>query len=101
MAKNKDRSEVEHLKGIIRQQKSIIKNLRKSVSRKNKKERNVEELEQALAEEYLKEEAEEIQIPIKQKDRCSKCQGETEEVDLVVKWLVICQSCDFRFTRKK
>ncbi len=94
MTKKRERSEVEQLRGVIRNQRSIIKNLKKEISRVTKRESRTEDLEEILAEEMLEQDQEDIQY-IKE-DKCPQCKGRVEVVTLGPKKLVICDGCGYR-----
>ena len=98
MAKSKDRSEVEHLRAMVKQQRSIIKHLKKEVGRSNKRAHQHEDLEERLAEEMLHEYKEsEEKVDDKKCPNCSK--SKLEFISLGKKTLCICQNCDYRKTR--
>jgi alpha-acetolactate decarboxylase len=96
MAKSKDRSEVETLKGIIRSQKSEIRKLKKELSRKQKREFRYEDLEEKLEEIYLEKEESKSEI------KCVKCKSNKINIsDLGIRILHICENCGNRESIKK
>lgn len=97
MAKNKSRSETEHLKGIIKNQRSIIKNLKKEVSRHGKRAEIYNDLEEKITESMIEEDMEE-QI-FESKHSCPNCQSELEVIKLPNRDLFMCE-CGYRKTRK-
>lgn len=89
--KQKERSETEHLRSIIKNQRSIIKHLQKQVGRNKKREQQ----EDLIAEELLEDEFKERDIIADNK--CPECiKGQTEVVDLKVRKMVVCNSCNYR-----
>lgn len=95
MAKKREKSEVEYLRGIVKNQRSIIKHLQKEVSR-GKKRQHQEEL---IAEELLEDEFKEQEIIAT--NSCPECfKGKIETVDLGARKMTICDSCKFRKIRK-
>lgn len=97
MSKKRDRSEVEHLRGVVKNQRSLIKHLKKEVGRSQKREHRVEDLEEILAEEMLEEQHQEKEYV--KDDKCPQCKTKVELVDLGPKKLIICQSCGYRKTK--
>ena len=84
MARSRDRSEVERLKGIIREQRSVIKALKKEAGRLNKRSHQYEDIEEKLAEHHLFEEEREKEEVEKtettSKGQCPKCGEDLKEV---------------------
>lgn len=98
MAKQKEKSELEHLRSENRMLKSEIRNLKKQVGRANKKDRREAYLEKELKEYIIKEEQEQYEVKGKS---CPKCKGILETVDLGVRILEKCSTCGHRMTIKK
>lgn len=98
-AKSKDRNDAEHYKGIIRAQKSQIRNLQKELNRLMKRKDQYEAIiDEEPIEEYLEEE---INDRIEaSKSRCPKCKGETENISLGNRILMQCE-CGWRKTIKQ
>lgn len=97
--KNKNHSDTENLKGIIRKQEKIIRSLKKETSRSSKKQQQVqdyiEELEQELDEDDLQD------PPVKNDDKCPECKkGYLEIVDLGIRKMILCGACNYRKIRK-
>ncbi len=91
MAKRDDQ-----LKKIINKQKKIIQTLKKEAGLGNKQKRRFEALEEELMEQLLEEEDTE-----KNDATCPSCQkGNLELVDLKVRKMFICDTCDFRKIKK-
>lgn len=92
MAKKRERNETEYLRGLVRELKSEVRNLKKLVGRNSKKLRGYEQL---VSEDDPDAEIEHI---IKsQKLRCPDCQSsDTASVDLGVRELNICYGCGYR-----
>lgn len=94
MAKSKTKSEVEHLRGLV-------KELKKEIGRKEKRERRYEDLESKEAEALEREADEkykESSVPIK--DRCPNCAGELQSVEIGVVKLITCDDCKYRLTKR-
>lgn len=96
MTKQKEKNSSEHLKSIIRKQKSIIKKLTKDANRSNKIKQQFEEYEVA---EMIEEEL--AVKSLKNDDRCPECfKGEVEVVNLGPRKMLICSNCNFRKIKK-
>ncbi len=93
MAKSRTRSEVEHLKGII-------KELKKEIGRKEKLERRYQDLESKEAEALEREAAEKYKESVPIKDRCPNCRGELQCVEIGVVKLITCDNCKYRVTKR-
>lgn len=95
MTRSKGKSEVEHLRGVIRSQKAEIRNLKKQLGASNK-----------LARRYVAETQEnEWDEPVaetERADRCPECsKGTISTVDLGVRSMDVCALCSYRRSRKK
>lgn len=95
MTKNKERSEVEHLRGVVKSQRATIKQLQKEVTRLTKREHLHEDLELKLAEQLVEEEVEETKVMLK-REKCPECGDEIEVTPLGAKKLFTCTSCKYR-----
>jgi hypothetical protein len=96
MAKQKDRSEVEHLRGEVKNLKAQVRHLKKELARKQKRQHQYEDLEERekdLEETLVAEIIEDV-------SRCPKCAAKLEETNIGVRILVRCESCDYRETKK-
>lgn len=100
MAKSKDKSEVETLRGVVKALKKQNQHLKKELSRKEKRQHLHDDLEEHEAELLVREELEE-RSTLLEKDRCSICQGELDIVDLKIRTLITCTSCGNRKVIKK
>lgn len=91
MAKSRDKNEVEHLRGIIRQQKAQIRYYRKELRRFQKDDGLDDE-----DDDYIPE------IPQEAVKTCSSCGKGFLKRELVgIRYLVKCTSCDYsKFERK-
>ena len=88
MAKQKDSSELEHLRGELRKLKSENRNLKKQLSRYEKRVRNYEN----TIGEREEEELEAITPQFEQEThRCPNCQAKIEPAHLGVRILLRCQ----------
>lgn len=99
MSKTKERSELEYYRGLVKELKSENKNLKKRLSRKEKREHLLEDVELQQAELHMEEEAEEAHQA--NKLECPKCSSELDIVDLGARQLVTCTSCEYRVSKKK
>lgn len=97
MAKSKDRSETEYLRGIIKNLKSENRNLKKQLSRSNKRAHQYEDFETKLQDTEVEEVFESVIPPEK---TCPKCKSKLKESPLGIKVLITCTSCNFKETRK-
>lgn len=98
MSKTKEKNNNEYFKSIIRKQKSIIKQLKKEAGRGNKTKERYEELEDSLTEKEF-----DTYEPYIAEDttKCPEClKGTLEIIDLKVRKMTICNSCNYRFIRK-
>ena len=95
MAKSKDRSEVEHLRGLVRELKSELRHLKKTMARKQKREHLLEDVESREAELFLQEEMEEKKT-VAQTERCPKCKSKIDVIDGAKLKVYICSDCGYR-----
>jgi predicted nuclease with TOPRIM domain len=98
MTRSKDRSEVEYLRGRVKELQSENRNLKKQLSRKEKREHQYEDLEEKLKEVELEEETEVFQEAARIK--CPKCKGEIGQVAIGTRLLLKCESCGHRESKK-
>lgn len=91
MAKSKDKSEVEHLRGLNRQ---LLKQLKKAGRQVNRAEK------QALRKNEDVEDVEEVEEEL-QEGKCSKCKARLAPIDLGVRIVYNCTKCGHREARKK
>lgn len=95
--RKKDRNEVEHLRGIIRELKSENRNLRKQIGRSNKKVLQLEEHASDLEDLEPPHQEEEVVAKVS----CPKCRGNLKTVDLGTRTLVNCEDCKYRKSSPK
>lgn len=96
--KDKERSEVEYLKGLVRKQKSIIKELQKEIGRASKKSHLYDDIEEKIKDLEIEEE---IKSSVPQFD-CPQCKkGNLDYSDLGVRLLITCSNCKYRESKKK
>jgi hypothetical protein len=95
--KQKERSEVEYLRSIVREQKSEIRNLKKQLSQKSKRVQNLEENSLDVAEYELEKESEQFEQPVA---GCPNCRAPLIVSDLGVRILETCK-CGYRKAVKK
>lgn len=94
MAKARDRSEVEFLRGEVRKLRSAIKHYKKELGRATKRSRDYEELESVVQEQELA--VEEIRLAVASPS-CSKCQSSSVTMaDLGAKVYKFCSNCGHR-----
>jgi hypothetical protein len=98
MAKSKERSEVEYLRAENKGLKSQIRHLKKELARAQKRQHQYEDLEERSIELELEES--EIAQPVNEAKGCPSCNGKLVEVDIGVRKLIRCESCDYRVTAK-
>lgn len=94
MSRKRDKNEVEHYKGIIRQLKSENRNLKKRLkesSRHNK-------LDEELREDYMEllEEKQFHEEKVVDLVKCPLCRRDTKLLDLGRKKYVVCNHCSYR-----
>ena len=100
MTKSKDKSEVEHLRGLVRELKSKNRNLEKELSRKGKREHRCENLEERERESYLEESSENQVIP--NKNICPECsERPLQYIDIGIRYLISCEKCGPQGSKKK
>lgn len=99
MSRSKEKSEVEHLRGLVRQLKSELRNLKKSMARKQKREHLLDDVEEREAELLLKETLEEKEV-VSKKETCPKCRGKLDIIDGARIKIYICSDCSHRFTKR-
>ena len=98
MAKQKERSEIEHLRSTIKNQRSQIKNLKKEVERARKRSFQTEDLEERLAESMIEEEFQETK-ELSETERCPECNNVVEIVEMGKRVGIFCE-CGYRRTKK-
>jgi hypothetical protein len=91
MTKSKTRSEVEHLRGVI-------KELKKQLKRTEKREHLYSDLESKKAELLLHEEMDARDVP--SVGNCPKCAGVVETIGGSRVKISICQNCGHRWTKR-
>lgn len=97
MARNKDKNEVEHLKGIIRTLKSENRHLKKKLNSYGKKIRGYDQL---VSDAEDDDEPPPLLKTIKA--ACPECNSEAlDNVELGVRSMVVCRDCGYRKTTKR
>lgn len=96
MAKKRERSETEFLRGLVRELKSELRHLKRKNNSNNKKLRGFEQLVGDPEEDAI---VFETKLPDRLK--CPDCGEQVEVVDLFVRELHLCTGCDFRKTYPK
>lgn len=92
MGKQKEKSEVEYLRGLVRQLRSENKKLKNELKRLKKKETETDELREELKDYHYEEKMHE--------DTCPDCQkGRLTSTHLGVKILYICSVCGHRIIK--
>lgn len=99
MSKKHERNELEHLRSIIRSQKSQIKNLHKEIKRASKRQHQYEEFEQQIQDVEYEEVATSVIIKAI-KENCPECKSTVTITDLGSRKLLKCNSCEYRKTKK-
>lgn len=95
MGRSRDKNSEENLRGHLRQLKSENKQLRRQITRLEKQlaRQPIDSIEEPT-------EAEEYYTPTP-KYTCPKCGKEAQVIDLVVKKVLSCKSCNHRSAYKK
>lgn len=99
MAKQKERSELEHLRSVNKTLKSEIKHLKKEIARYNKRAHRYDDLEEREADEQLEEQVKETLVPAT-KTSCPECSAVTETSEIGNRVLVRCTNCKWRKSQK-
>lgn len=101
MSKQKEKSEVEYLRAENKKMKSEIKQLKKTVARFSKRSHQLEDLEERIIEQDLKEKEEQF-IEVVPDNKCIKCSSGTLEETKIgeVRIIINCSNCDFREIKK-
>jgi len=94
--KNRDRSDVDRLRDVIRTLKSENRNLKKQLGKTNKKVKAYEEHIDLSVESEIVEDQSMPDSP-----GCPECGEPVQSVSLGVKILITCTSCKYRKTVKK
>jgi hypothetical protein len=95
--KNKSGSETEHLRGLVREQKSIIRQLKKQLSRAGKRPQEIEEQEEPDFDQ-------EMAYPTQEKTfSCPNCSEKLTVLEIANRFIEMCpdKECGYRKTRKK
>lgn len=98
VAKQKERSELEHLRSTIKNQRSQIKNLKKEIERARKRSYQYNDFEERLAETMIEEEHKELSI-VSKTEKCPECGNEVENIELGSRIGIFCE-CGYRRTKK-
>jgi len=101
MTRKKSHSETEYLRGVVRELKSEIRNLKKQSGNKSKKLKVYENL---VVENEIENETVAEEVFSVKKLRCPDCNSDQMDVvDLIIKDLWECEACGFRrtFLKKK
>lgn len=85
--KNKNRSELEHLNGLIRQLKKQVKKLTKDNNQLRK------ELNRTTPPNIVEEE---VEVTSSSNERCPECGSSTNTIDLGTRSLIACNECEYR-----
>lgn len=98
MAQSRSKSSEENLRGIIKQLKSQVRNLKKELARQGKREHlhaDLEELEQEhlIREEYEDKNKEEV-------NNCPDCGSKLNFIDLGPRKMFKCSQCKYRKVKK-
>lgn len=96
--KDKGEGELESLRGIVRNQKALIKNLRKELARVHKRKHQYENYLDDVEEQHLEEECKDAELVRKKCPTCSK--GDIVLVDLGIRKIYNCNNCEFREVKK-
>lgn len=100
MTKKKSHSEIEFLRGEVRQLKAEIKRLKKDTSRKDKREHLYEDLEDLQAESLMQEEVEERGEVFKNL-KCPNCKEALDVINEGGKIIIyICPDCKYRCSKR-
>lgn len=96
MTKKREVNKEIHYKKIINKQKNIIKDLKKKASRGSKVQDRYEDLEEELLIQL-----EDQEISYNNVNVCPSCiKGKLEIIDLKVRKMIVCSSCDYREVKK-
>lgn len=97
MSRRRDKSEVEHLKGIIRKLQSENRHLRRQAKSVQRQQVRIEEWVEDVIEAYEGEE-----VPPPPPDHCPECASKEDytKTDLGNRMLLWCKICGFRKTEK-
>lgn len=101
MTKSKSKSEVEELRGLLRNAKKQIKNLQKQLARANKHVTRFDSLLLDIDDDAISPDLQDYRSPKEEaKDSCSKCKQELEILVLGSRTLFICPGCGHTGSRK-
>ena len=100
MAKSKDHSELEHLRGLVRKLKSENRQLKKVVGLSKKE---IAQFEEHFVEAFDPDTttADTTVFTRKQDEVCDKCGATMDVYDMDIRELLRCQACPNRRSRKK
>lgn len=100
MARPKERSEVEYLRSLIKGLKAENRYLKKEVARLDKRQHQYEDLEEKIKIVHEHEEEQHYNIRSK-RNNCPNClDGLLENIDLGVRTMIRCSSCNYRQVTK-
>lgn len=101
MAKQKEKSELEHLRGELRKLRSENRNLKKRIGRLDKRSHDLDEREEQIQEFELESEKFELTTTVNLKDKCPKCVGKLKATDIGPRIIRNCDTCKYREVKKK
>lgn len=101
MAKNKERSEVEFLRGQNKALRTEIRQLKRDLARHQKRQHELEDREEELQEMFEEQTVSEMPHEVQTKTACLKCgSGGLETIDLGIRTIIKCTNCGNRETKK-
>lgn len=98
MAKKRDRSETEYLRGLVRSLKSQVRHLKRHNKELGVQARRFEEHEDDMLEEGAQPSESPYQLPA---NTCECSKGQLVKTDLGVRIITTCTTCSFRKIEKK
>lgn len=99
MAKSKEGHPSQYYKSIIKKQQKQIRDLERQAARGNKAKERYEVLEEQIADQLERDE--EKVYELNSTNICPKCcKGVLELIDLKVRKMLVCNSCDYRQVKR-
>lgn len=99
MAKHPEKNELEYLRAHNKRLMKENRNLKRHLSRKEKREYLYEDLETKEAELLIREEMSERQ-QLEKTDQCPKCDSKIDVVDCGKVVLYLCTKCEYRSSKR-
>ena len=98
--KQRGHSELEEMRGQLREKDAIIKSLKKQLAKQGKQILHSEEQEELLKDVLIEEEMKKKKT-ILEKEKCPECGKTIDPIEIGPRKIIICKNCGYRKIVKK